>query len=68
MTLIPPNHPIYLHFTKVLEKNKSQGLEFGRLYIILYNLSFKIIIIIIIIILLKKVIFGKKKVIWPNKK
>ena len=49
VTLTPPNHPIYLHFTKVLEKNKSQGLEFGRLYIILYNLSLKIIIIIIIL-------------------
>ena len=60
-TLIPPNHPIYLYFTIVLEKNKSQGLEFGRLYIILYNLSLKIIIIIIIIILLKKIYFWKKE-------
>ena len=22
VTLIPPNHPIYLHFTKLLEKNE----------------------------------------------
>ena len=57
----PPN---LLAFYKSIKKNKSQKLKFGRLYIILYDLSLKIIIIIIIIIiLLKKIIFGKKMVI-----